>query len=166
MTTRPVIRLEPDEDWNSRLRALSTIDGSPTLEVRWWEQGKCLAIWQRRDREGCLTDEWYPRKPLMSPGNWPRQMDQEDLEEMAAMLKAVRERSTAPNSAAEWWGGVKKRNAAKDAASLEQFHDDQEQIGKMAGEMDRRGYCWHGIRRDVDCRDCQVGQAAAEGRFG
>ncbi len=163
MTDRLVIRIEPSEEMNDLLRASTVVGGVSIMECRWWEQGKCLAIFQMREREGVLfPNEWYVRKALTGAGGWPRQPDRGDIEEMRQMLNEAANRPNSRNSAANWYKeNVTDPNAESERKSWEQFHDDQDQIKKQY-DMERRNMCWHGIRKDVDCPTCRMGQRMAE----
>lgn len=156
-----LIRLTPNEDMNDLLRAYSTIDGIPTMECRWWEQGKCLSVFRKRETDG----HWYSFKPLKDPKGFPRQLNHQDLLEIRALIHESEQVGPEMVARNRWYRGVEDFNAEVDRKSKAQHDDDNEQIHKMELEMERKGMCWHGVRKDVDCPTCRIGQALAEGKI-
>lgn len=154
MSAPEVLRFEPVPHLRDRLRRTCTADdGLCFADVRWYEEGQCLAIYElRQDRQ-----TWIVRQVLRDSNGQPRQVDERDLEACERDMAAAR------NAFDKHWyeREVEAHNAAVDAKVKEEFDAEVADIQEMQAEMARRGYCWHGDDPNT-CPTCARGEAEAK----
>ena len=144
----------PSQEYRDRLRKTCTADdGTVFADIRWWPEGNCLAIWELR-QDG---QTWIPRKCIVDGKRRPRQVDWNDIKDCERDFAAAR------NAFDRHWyeREVVAHNEKIDADATKVFHDEVEQIGKMASEIARRGHCWHGDDPNT-CKTCRIGEKLAD----
>lgn len=151
---RPQVQsFPPDAVLRARLRKLCTAaDGLVFADVRWWEQGGCLAIWELRQNR----QDWIVRNGLRDSMGRPRQVNESDIK---ATEKALHEARNAFDR--HWYDReIVEHNRRVEERAKADFDDEAAQIVKMAGEMERRGHCWHG-NDPATCETCIYGERVA-----
>lgn len=149
MSPKDVAPFEADRHLRARLRKECTAnDGTLVGDVRWWKPAGCLYIYTLLPN----GKDWMPRTALIDGNGFPRQITLKDIEDAREMLHEAR---NVTNS--RWWEGVQRHNEEMEAKAFQDAKAEIELAREYAQDKNRRGYCMHEVRVDVDCEMCRIG---------